>query len=206
LQQFKFFYGLEYASVQIDFMHKHKLPDDARVLHIRNNYIYQWLSDLRNNLLFMCVKLKCDYLFSCDTDILVPSNVISDLILDEKSICASLIYNGYLFTPKGANSSYDTIMMAYKYPNILNIIKDTNYEHVVNYHVKNPNLCDKDKLINIDATGAALIIPHDVCRDTRYKWDKQGEDIAWSRDCQAKGYKLYCKPSVYSQHIMSEPL
>lgn len=206
LKQFKLFYGMEYADITIDTMYKPQLPDDARIVDIRNQHIYHWLSELRNYLLMKCVQLKCDYLLSCDTDILVPSNILNELIIDDKSVCASLIYNGYHFKPQNAGKGYNAIRMAYQYPNILNLVNEVNYKHVVNYHVKNPNLCNKDKLLEIDATGAVSIIPFSVCRDTRYSWDKQGEDIAWSRDCQAKGYKLYCKPSVYSQHIMSEGL
>ena len=102
--------------------------------------------------------------------------------------------------------TYDSIEMAYKYPNILRLNDTDKYEHIVNYSVKNPNTCDRNKIIDVDGTGAISLIPVEACRQSHYLFDIQGEDMSWSKICKDLGYRLCCKPSVYSQHIMSEPL
>jgi len=206
LKQFKDKYLAEYADIEIDRMYNPKLPDDKRQVAIRKEFTYHWLCELRNVILKKCVELKYDYLLSCDTDILVPSTIINDLMIDKKTICASLIYNGYEYKPMSADKSYDNIKMAYKYPNILKLNDSDKYEHIVNYSVKNPNTCDKNKIIEVDGTGAISLIPVEVCSQSRYIFDAQGEDMSWSRICKKLGYRLCCKPSVYSQHIMSESL
>jgi len=214
LEDFKLKHMSEYVNIEIDRMYKPNLPIDARVKDIRDGFTYHWLCELRNKILNKCVEMKYDYLLSCDTDILVPSNIINGLIIDSKTICASLIYNGYKFSPirmniyntKLPNNTYDSISLAYKYPNILKLNENDKYEHIVNYAVKNPNICDKNKIIDVDGTGAVSLIPFNACKETRYLYDVQGEDMSWSRICKLLGYRLCCKPSIYSQHIMSESL
>lgn len=186
----------EYSSITIkSFSPKIKFQDN-RSNETRMKYTYDFLSFLRTNMLKKCVELNCDFLLNCDCDILVPQNIINDLLSTEKSICSSLIYNGALFTG---------IENAYKYPNILRF-ENGKYVHIVNYYVKNPDKAPKDKIIECDATGACCIISKEVCKNTFYIKDPQGEDLGWANVCRKKGYKMYCLPYCFSQHIMSEEL
>jgi hypothetical protein len=194
LKDFQKKYEHEYNSITIEIYNKKDMPRDERTTYVRETFTYNWLSELRNKILKKCVKLNCDYLFSCDSDILFPSNVLTKLLSQNKDVIASLIYNGY---------EYASVNEAYKYPNILNKANGT-YLHVCNYYVKNPHECKEDKVIEIDATGAIILISKRVCEKTNYSFHKLGEDIHWSKSVQDEGFKLYCMLNCFSYHIMSE--
>lgn len=195
LQEFKNKYKNEYNSIQIEIYNKGKFKDERTTL-TREKYTYNLLVELRNKMLSKCVQLNCDFLFNCDCDVLVSPTLLNDLLIPNKDICASLIYNGYLY------ADFDN---AYKYPNILKY-ENGQYIHIVNYYVKNPDKAPKDKIIEVGATGACCLISNDVCKNTYYKWHQLGEDLGWSDVCREKGYKMYCLPHCYSQHIMSSEL
>ena len=227
LKDFKEKYKDEYNSVTIDVFNNKKYPKDQRNLQTREK-IYHWLSDLRNKLLKKCTSLNCDYLFSCDSDILVPSDIITRLLYHKKDFVASLIYNGYLAPPveiihnkalgiatKKPINDYNAIENAYKSPNILkatHVSKDERgefsvvYKHIVNYKVKNPNLNPINTLTEVDFTGAVFLCSQELCTKSFYAWHKQGEDEVFSRVAKMQGYKLYCDLSLYSQHCMSEKI
>ena len=217
LREFKDKYKDEYNSITIEIFNNNKCPKDERVTRVENNLeltdgklynkpvvtssrdiIYLWLAILRNKLLKKCVSLDCDYLFSCDSDILVPSDILTRLLYHEKDVVASLIYNGY---------NYPSIQFptenAYKFPNILKL-NGESYSHIVNYKTKNPNLNPIGTLTQVDFTGAVFLTTKDVCKDSYYDYHVQGEDEVFSRMAIQKGYKLYCDISLYSQHLMSE--
>jgi hypothetical protein len=206
LKNFKAEYIAKFGDIKIEIYNSSDKFKDDRSGEVRHKYTYNWLSELRNKGLKECVKSGCDYLFSCDCDILVPSNILKEFVSANVDVIASLIYNGYLFMPNGVGKDYKPIENAYKYPNILNISKDGGYIHITNYYTKNPHKCDKEKMLEIDATGAVSLISQRVCAISKYTYDSQGEDMSWSKTVRDAGYKLYCKPSVYSQHIMNEEL
>ena len=206
MKEFKDKYNNDYNSIQIEVQNNSQYSiKDTRRTDVRDK-IYNWLADLRNMIVKRCVKLDCDYLFSVDTDILVSSDILERLIKHDKDYIASLIYNGYLYTPRSADEGYDSILNAYKYPNILKQNINGGYDHIVNYRVKNPNLCDKGYLIEVDFTGAVFLVSKDVCKVARFGWDKQGEDEMFCRSARENGFKLYCDLSLYSQHMMSEDI
>ena len=62
-------------------------------LNVRNNYIYDHLSKLKN---FIISRTKTDYLLFLDADILVPTDIINNLLKHQKDIVSGLIWNGYL--------------------------------------------------------------------------------------------------------------
>jgi hypothetical protein len=177
-------------------MNNSKIPKDERKNQIREKFIYEWLCKIRNRIFKKCNELNCDFLLSVDSDILITPTIINDLLETEKDICSSLIWNGTL---------YAGIENAYKYPNILRY-ENGRYIHIVNYYVKNPKKSPKDKLIEVDATGAVCLISREVCKNTYYKNHIQGEDLGWAEVCKEKGYKMYCLPYCFSQHVMDKSL
>jgi len=205
LKEFKEKYKSEYDDVKIEILNSPTKFKDDRVTQIREAHTYTWLSFLRNRITKQCVKGNHDYLFSCDSDILVSKDCLTRLLSHNLPYVASLIYNGYLFTPPNSASNYDSLSMAYKFPNILKYDNNT-YVHIVNYKVKNPNLNPVGTLIETDFTGASFVASKDVCKVMEYDWHKQGEDLPASLSAKKAGYTLYCDASVYSQHIMSEEL
>lgn len=206
LQEFQEKHKDEYNSIYIEIINSKDKVKDERTSNIRETFTYKWLSYIRNLLLDKCVELDCDYFANIDCDILVPPNLLLDLVGTNQKISASLIYNGYLYAPPNVDKSYDPVANAYKFPNILKRNANGSYTHIANYYTKNPDKTPKNKLIEVDATGACCLISKDVCANTRYGVHKQGEDMGWAEDCISKGYKMYCLPSCYSQHIMSRDL
>jgi hypothetical protein len=198
LQEFSNKYQNEYNSIKIDVINSKEKFNDARTNQQRESKTYLWLCEIRNRIFSKCVELGCDFLASIDSDVLVPQNLLNDLLSTEKSICSSLLYNGYLFAK--------SIDEAYKFPNILRRELNGTYTHIVNYYVKNPDKSPKDKLIECSATGACCIYSQDVCKNLRFVYNKQGEDIGLGEEAFKKGYKMYCLPYAYSQHIMSPSL
>lgn len=194
LREYKKKYEKEYNSIKIDVINSKEKFNDERTEFIRKKYTYDFLSELRNEILKYCSKVNCDYLLSSDCDILLNTETLNNLLYYNKDIVASLIYNGYLVT---------NINEAYKFPNILRKISENRYEHVVNYKSKNHDKSEKDDLIECHFTGACILMSKEVCMRTQYKYHDQGEDEYWSRTAIKEGFRLWCSPYVYNSHIMS---
>lgn len=194
LLDFKSKHDHEYNEITIDYYYKNKnAPQDERSNEVRLKHSYTHLSNLRNKILNYSSK-HTEFLLSIDSDILVRPDIIHKLLSANKNICASLIWNSYIYSPE----------KPYSCPNILSYDENKILKHVSNYYTKNsPNLTES-KIIQIDATGAICLMSKEVCQNTRYSWHSQGEDMAWSEDCRSKGYKLYVDCGAFSYHIMSE--
>ena len=187
LNDFKERYGHKYEAIDIQIWDNPKIGLDNRSTEQREKFSYQWLADLRNRGISECLKQNCDYLFSCDSDILVRSNIIKGLIKVNEPFVAGLIYNGYeLF-----RDSF------WKYPNILRL-EGNNYRHVNNYHTKN-----KIGTIECDYSGAIYLANVDALKNIHYDFHKMGEDLPACQSLQKAGFKLFVSCDNYSQHIMS---
>jgi len=199
LKDFKYKYNNEYNSITIEITNKPKLPtyDRENSVGIRQE-VYPWLAYLRNKLLDKCVSFNCDYLWSTDSDILFKPDTLSRLLSHNIPVVSALLYNGYL---------HDGIESAYKYPNILREIKPRLYQHISNYRIKNPQLNSFGTLIEVDYTGASILISKDVCKVAKYDGNKiYGEDESFCWSAKQNGYKLYCDISLFLNHIMSPEL
>lgn len=204
IKGFKEKYEHEYNSIKIVVKNnsKYSMKDERK--HSVRQLMYHWLSDLRNSIVKKCIDLNCDYLFSVDTDILVPSDILKRLVSHKKDYVSSIIYNGYHYRPVGCDKDYDTIQMAYKFPNILKKNEIGTYTHIVNSRVKNPNKNTLGHLIEVDFTGAVFLVSNEVCKVARFGWDNQGEDEVFCRSAKQNGFKLFCDVSLYSQHMMND--
>lgn len=187
LQDFKNRHNNEYESINIQIWNNPEMGIDSRDTIHRNTYTYRWLSDLRNRGVSECLKRNCDYLFSCDSDILVRSNVLELLLNADKDYVAGLIYNGY--------ETHESIY--WKIPNILR--KEGNYyKHVNNYYTKN-----KIGIIECDYTGAVFLCSQKALPFYVFAPDKAGEDLPACQALQKAGFTLYACCDSYSQHVMS---
>ncbi len=195
-----------YSNIKIEVYNSKNKFKDERINEIREKHTYNWLSELRNKILKECYSNDYDFLFSCDSDIIVPSNILKRLLSNNQDMVAGLIYNGYLFTPPNSPKDYDPIINAYKFPNILKGNIKEGYLHIVNYRVKNPNLNPEGTLVEVDFTGAVFLASKEVCKVAKYTWHKQGEDEPFSRTIKEAGYALYCDASCYSQHMMNKDI
>ena len=212
LKQFKEENSSHYENIKIEifnYPNKSKItnnkPDDRSSEH-RFKYIYSWLSLLRNKGMEECVKGNYDYIFSCDSDILLCKQAIQRLLDNKKDYCAGLIYNGYLHRPDSEPMSYNMIANAYRFPNIMKKETETHYVHISNYKVKNPHKMDKGTLIEVDYTGAVFLASQDVCKVMKYAHHKIGEDLPASLSAINAGYTLYCDVSLFNVHCMSKDI
>ncbi len=196
LKQFKHEHEHEYKSIKLDYYYKNaSSPPDSRDSKTRLSYTYIHLSNMRNMILDYSSKINST-LFSCDSDILIPKDILYRLLNSDKKIISSLIYNGYL-----KNST-----APYKYPNILNFnSKEKKFEHISNWYVKNASNLTEEKLVKVDYTGAVYLIDNDVVsnKNVRYAMHPQGEDTSFCISAQKENYELWCYLNVFSYHIMS---
>ena len=206
LKEFRNTYQNEYRNIEVKEYNTNLSKGDERTDEMRKQHTYNHLATLRNKIIKKCVKEDHDFLLSCDSDILIRSTIVEDLLYyNEKfgaKFIASLIYNGYKHIPIDAPSDYNPIQNAYKFPNVLKRVGFNSYKHICNWNVKNPNLVDKDVLVETDFTGAVFLAHRDVCKDMVYAYHDLGEDEPASRSAILSGHKLYFAPSVYSQHLM----
>lgn len=198
LLEFKQLYEHEYNSIEIEVYNSKNKFTDERKMEIRTRHSYYWLAELRNKLLKKCLDLDADYLFSSDCDILFKRDILRRLILHNKHIISSLLYNGYVVA-----KSFDD---ACKYPNILRKVDTNRYEHIVNYRVKYPEKNPIGTIISCDLTGACILISKEACFKAKYGWHIQGEDEYFCRSAKQAGFDIWCDISMYSQHVMSPEL
>lgn len=198
LSRFKEQHEHEYNSIRIQVYNASEIPEDQRTVEVREKYMYQRLSDLRNRMVYEFLKTDCDYYFSVDSDILLRQDCLERLVSHNKDFVAGLIYNGYLM-PEGIHG-------AYKYPNILKEESPGKYKHIVNYRTKNPETNYENPLISVDFTGAVCLMSRKTCSVAKYAWHKQGEDENFSREARQAGIEIWCDVYNYNQHIMSNEL
>jgi hypothetical protein len=197
LQQFKSNHEHEYNNITIDQYNGNRhTPNDERTNEIRLKYSYSHLSILRNMLLQYTVKNNYNYLLSVDSDIMVEPETLNKLLSANVDACAGLIYNGYIQYP----DEY------WKYPNILKLGQSGGFEHISNWYVKNALTLTESKLIPVDGTGAIILLSNKLCKEVKYSYHNQGEDLGFSLDCRRKKYQLYCEVSAFAYHLMNEEM
>jgi glycosyltransferase involved in cell wall biosynthesis len=178
LKQFQCDHSKEYKAIMIIFRTLNQV-EDARVAHIRKQ-IYHSLAKLRNELLDIAKAMNVEYLFSIDSDILVPSDALTKLMNDDKDIVAAQIWNDVSKT----------------FPNILLDDKHGSFRHYLKF--------PKKSLFRCDVTGAVYLLKKKVF-DTRYGYHNQGEDVAFCIDAKKKGFEIWADSNVYCDHLMSKP-
>lgn len=151
--------------------------------HTRGNYSFNRLAWLRNILLSEFLKSSCGFLFSVDSDILVPPDVLSKLIEDECEIISALVCNGHQVGDK-------------QIFNILNKSKDGTFIHLKEF--------PRDRTFQVDCTGAAYLIKRKMIEDMgiRYSAEFGAEDIGFCEAAREKGIKIYCDGRLECIHVM----
>jgi len=143
--------------------------------HVRGEYSLRNLALLRNVLLDKFLESDCNYLFSIDTDVIIPEGSIRKLVEADKDIISMLIRNHPTF-------------MAH---NIL-----INNEHL-------PQI--PEGIISIDVTGAVYLIKrHVIEQGVRYDYSPLGEDIPFCEEAKRKGFGIYCDTRLKPIHAYGE--
>lgn len=192
LFEFQKNYSHLFRKIRIE-TYNRNVPSDKREQKVRTNFTYHHLSKLKN---FIMSRVKTDYLLFIDTDILIPSDIINNLLKHKKDIVSGLIWNGYLQSPT----------KPYLYPNIMRIDKGV-YRHVVNHYVKTADSFNRgSQLINVDLTGAVILLSNEAYKSIKYGFHPQGEDAYFCKMAQDKGFEIFCDLGIFCHHIMSEKL
>jgi hypothetical protein len=145
------------------------------------------LAKLRNSLL---LKTKSDYVFSIDTDILFEKEVLNLLLEHKKDYVSGLICNGHMIAKKDGVNPYD-------FPNIMKKTEN-GYKHIQDYNNKG--------LLEVDLTGAIMLLSKDVCKAGRFGFSIFGEDAIFCESVKDKGYKIFCDTNVKCTHVMNKEL
>lgn len=143
--------------------------------HLRGQYAYHNLALLRNILVDEFLKSDCDYLFSIDTDIIIPEHSLEQLIENDKDICAMLIRN---------------------HPRIKAHNAMIGGKHVPEF---------SEGVIPVDLTGAVYLIKREVIEaGVRYSSHPIGEDAPFCEHAQQLGYELYVDTRLRPVHVYEE--
>lgn len=179
------------------FMQEHKgllyeRYDEAAPGHRREEYNangYSHLAAVRNAFVDLFLQnTTCDYLFSIDSDIIVPPDIILQLLplTNTKTIIAAAISN----IPEKALDG--------RTPGNFMIDIKGFIQHPLKYPISG--------VMGVDITGAVYLIPRGVLESgVRYAPHPQGEDILFCLSAKAKGYQLFVNLDVLCEHRMIEP-
>ena len=188
LKQFKRKYQSEYGNIIIE-RYKTTSKQDKRTIKVRQE-IYKRLADLRNHILD---QINTEYFFSLDSDIIVNPNVLKELLKADKDIIAAVINNDKILDPYGELPNVRSNLLI-KYSDEEK--KRTGITHLFGF--------EPDEIVEVDVTGACVLLSNKACKETRYGFHDQGEDVAWAFDAQEKGFKLYAHTGLVQNHVMCE--
>jgi GT2 family glycosyltransferase len=159
--------------------------------------MYKKLAEIRN---YVFSKIDTDYFFSVDSDIIVEPNVLKELIDAKKDINAATINNDKILTPDNDLPHVRSNLLVKDF-----IEKtDENNNKIVEMIIKHLLDFESNEIVEIDVTGACVLLSNKVCKETSYGFHYQGEDVAWSFDAQEKGFKLYAHTGLVQNHVMCE--
>lgn len=153
---------------------------------VRGDYSFAHLANLRNILVERFLQTDNDYLFSVDTDILVPPDGLQRLLNHRRPICSMLLCNED--GPRGQRAH-----------NIMQRDDMGVYRHLLKWA--------PGTLIRVDLTGAVYLIHRSVLEaGVRYAAFPSGEDIPFCLDAQRRGFTLWCDTSLTPVHAMAPGL
>jgi glycosyltransferase involved in cell wall biosynthesis len=168
------------------------------------------IGNARNQIAHSAVENKCDYLFFIDSDVVIPPDALKRLVAHNKDIVSGMYFHKQApFYPVAYMREVDAMR------------NETGlYNGIAEY--------PKDTLIEVDAIGmGCCLIKTDVFKnfiaDTKHTMDNgeektytecyafeplpppvgmiaMGEDMAFCKRCQDKGYKIYLDTGLQCKH------
>lgn len=148
----------------------------------RGYYQFGRLAELRNRLLEAFLQSECDYLFSVDSDILVPPQALQQLVQTGRDVVSALVCNG-----AG--------------------IGDDQFYNIFNWddgRLLPIRQFPRDQVFPVDCTGAACLIKRRVIETgARYNSRWGSEDIGFCREVQKHGFAIFCHGGIECVHVMN---
>jgi hypothetical protein len=165
----------------------------------------------RNKILDYAIENKYDYLLMMDSDVMVPSNILSKLLSEKKEVVSGLYFN--LFNSNGKPKLLPVCYLE---------IEDNVFQEMKNQGMV-PEFITSRSEIRRNLTTAEIekgdvlevLIPSAGCLLLSRKAFSSGakygvlensqdlittDDIFFFKELRDKGFKLYCDPSVYCKH------
>jgi cellulose synthase/poly-beta-1,6-N-acetylglucosamine synthase-like glycosyltransferase len=143
---------------------------------------YGHLAEIRNYFIDRFLETDADYLFSIDSDIIVPEEALEVLLADDKDIISMILCNQPGDMPRRAH-------------NVMNEDPSGMMVHILSYPLEQVFPCD--------LTGACYLIKREVLQaGVRYAQDPQGEDIPFCRQAKRLGFGIFCDSRVKPIHVM----
>lgn len=129
-----------------------------------------------------------DYLFSVDSDVLVPPETLEKLLSRDKDIISALVYNG---------KAWDKRTKTYNY-RIFRKDPITGREGYT-FHTNIP-----DEIFPVDLTGACTLIRREVIEaGVKYKPFHRGEDLPFCISAKEKGFNIFLDPTIQTIHLLA---
>ncbi|HEY3363540.1 MAG TPA: glycosyltransferase [Symbiobacteriaceae bacterium] len=164
------------------------------------------LALLRNRFSEWALATGARYLFSVDSDILVPPDALGRLLAAQKPVVSMLVCNTPQDPPpplRGNRLKPEPPPRVRPPRPAYNILYRDAAGAAVHYHETYP----KDALFEVDVTGAAYLIDRQVFEaGVRYAYHPQGEDMAFCLAAKRQGFGVWCDSRITGAHIMREPV
>ncbi|MFH1456348.1 MAG: glycosyltransferase [archaeon] len=157
------------------------------VVHvIPGDFVRGTLVKCRNYLRSKALSEGYDYLFTVDSDVILPSDVLTKLISHNKKVVCGLYYSRY---------KINGIMMT------LPVLWKFDGENIKFFL---PEEVEKGQLLKIRATGSGCMLIHkDILKDFEFRWDEKimaFDDVFFCEDLIKAGQDLYCDTSIKCFH------
>lgn len=155
--------------------------------------IFGYLAGLRNTTLDRALQNGYDYLFSVDSDILMPSWTLRRLLSAEKDVVAAALVNDEFWNLPPRYRAYNMLRRA-DYPGMDGV---QAFQHVTDM--------PDSGLIEVDVTGACFLIARRVLEaGCRFDTHPAGEDVPFCQAVQMAGFHLYGDAGLRVDHMMGQ--
>lgn len=179
--------GKTYKKIIVKVYNNGKIPSTTdRRNRLLTTKAYEHLAYCRNMILGL---IDTDWMFSVDSDIMIPSITLTKLIHSKKKAISGLVCNGHEFVKTLSGVS------PYKFTNAMFLNTDNKYTHILRSKLKG--------IIEVDVTGAAMLLHKSIYKNCRYRLADQGEDIPFCQDIHRLKEKIYCDTGCKLAHCMN---
>lgn len=182
LWEFACRYEIFYEDIKIQKVTFDCLPPDTRQA-VNRKRLYSPLAIMRNMVRDWAITTGVDYLFSVDSDILLETNHLQQLLSHGKDCVAGLICNC-----PGTSAM-----------NFLDYDEDTDRY----FRIDPPDKpFDRSGLIQVDLTGAVILISRHAFLSGQWYEGKSGEDEGFARHMRRSGIQMWVDCDCRPEHVM----
>ncbi len=165
----------------------------------------------RNKILDYAINENYDYLLMMDCDVMVPQNIINDLLLHRKDVCSGLYFNIFrvdreqkllpVAYKEFTEDEFQEIKQNYKLPKIIKSRTD------LRFNITKDDI-EKGELLEVlyPSSGCLLLSRKAFASGAKYKLlETQGklrssDDIYFIKELRKRGFKIYCDPNIICKH------